>query len=147
PGEQLAHGGVGVGVGTAGYWSHRRELGVAQRCEDTGDTSHNVGQHQCWAGRVAGCLSRGDENSGSNDRPDAEGSQGHRPKDTPQAVVALGLLQQYVKSLLCEQLIWHGSCTFLGSTLFFHSLQAAYSVSIMSVTGPSLISSTCMSAP
>ena len=36
PGEQLAQGGVGVGVGGAGDRHHRGELGVAQRGEDAG---------------------------------------------------------------------------------------------------------------
>ena len=42
PGDELAHRGIGVGVGAAGDRDHRRQLGIAQR----GEAADNRDQHQ-----------------------------------------------------------------------------------------------------
>src|SRR6202007_175246 len=42
PGDQFAHGGVGVGVGAAGNRNHGREFGVTQ----CGKTANNRDEHE-----------------------------------------------------------------------------------------------------
>ncbi len=59
PGQQLAHGGVGVGVGAAGDRDHGGELAVAQAGEGAADGRHHEGQRD---GRP-GVLRRGDARS------------------------------------------------------------------------------------
>ena len=58
PGEDLAHGRVGVGVSAAGHGDHRREFGVAERGEAAGDGDQHEGERNRRAG--AGTSHHGD---------------------------------------------------------------------------------------
>ena len=46
PGDQLAHGGIGVGVGAAGDGNHRRQLCVAEPGEGADDRHQHDGKSQ-----------------------------------------------------------------------------------------------------
>ena len=74
PGHQLAHHGIGVGVGRAGDGDHRGEFGIAegrQRADEAGD---DEADHHARPGLLRG--GRGQhENAGADDRADAEQGQ------------------------------------------------------------------------
>ncbi len=86
PADQLAEGGVGVGVGRAGDRHHGGELGVAERREAAGDGGEDEGEGDRGArARVPAAPRRGGahgrEDAGADDGADAqqgelEGAQG-----------------------------------------------------------------------
>ena len=53
PGDEFAHGGVGVGVRAAGDRNHRRQFRVADRCEAAYDGHQNEGNRDGGAGAGA----------------------------------------------------------------------------------------------
>ena len=80
PGDELAERGVGIGVGRAGHRHHRRELGVAQRGEPTGDRGEHERDHDRGPGaevvRAARDRRAGrGEDARADDRADAERGQ------------------------------------------------------------------------
>ena len=107
PREQLAHGGVRVGVGRARHRHHRRELRVAQRREDAGDPGHHEREDERRAGLVVGRLAGEDEDPRADDGAHPEARELHRPQDAPQAVLALHLLEQQAQWLGRKQLLSH----------------------------------------
>ncbi len=109
PGEQLAQGRVGVGVGRAGHRHHRGELGVAERREDAGDAGDDVGEHQRRAGDVVGRRAGGDEDAGADDGADAEGGELDRAEHPAQPVLALHLLEQHLEGLSGKKSVCHGN--------------------------------------
>jgi hypothetical protein len=86
PGEELAEGGVGVGVGAARDRNHRRELGVAERRERAADAGQHEREHQRRSGVVAGGETRHHEDAGADDRADAERGQCDGTQDSVQSV-------------------------------------------------------------
>src|SRR5262249_51100231 len=134
PSQELAHRCVGVSVGAAGNRCHRSKLGVAQGGKDASHAGHRVGQHQGGTGYVFGCGTGGDENAGADDGADAKRGQRNRSQYAPQPMLPSHLVQQYLQRFLRKQLIRHMD-------------PASYLLSTISVTGPSLTSSTCIIAP
>ena len=57
PGDQLAHGGVGVGVGAARDGDHRRQLGIAEAGEGADDGDQD--ERNCQCRPCAGTSERG----------------------------------------------------------------------------------------
>ena len=57
PGDEFAHGGVGVGVGAAGDGNHGRKFGVADGCEAAGDGDQDERERdgRACAGTAEGC--------------------------------------------------------------------------------------------
>ena len=133
PGDQFAHGRVGVGVGAAGDGNHRRQLGVAQRGEsaDDGDQDQRkrqrracartaqrgrvmhdvVGERRVEDGRGVELLP-GDggaddgEDAGADDRADAQ--RGQRPRTERLLQPMFRLLRfgdQLVDGLAREELV------------------------------------------
>ena len=72
PGEELADGGVGVGVGAAGDRHHAGELGVRHADEAAGNAGEQEGQHERRAGILGGGDAGQDEDAGADDDADAE---------------------------------------------------------------------------
>ena len=77
PADQLAQGGVGVGVGRAGDRHHRGELGVAEGREAAGDGGDDEGEDERRPGPgVVGAAGGGGadrrEDAGADDGADAE---------------------------------------------------------------------------
>ncbi|MNV22306.1 hypothetical protein D3C71_1132730 [compost metagenome] len=72
PGHAFAQGGVGVGVGAAGDRHHRRELGVAQARQCTGNAGEHEREHHCGAGMVGRGLAGEHEDTCADHRTDAQ---------------------------------------------------------------------------
>ncbi len=116
PGEELAHGGVGVGVGGARDRHHRRELGVAEGREDARDAGGHEGKHEGGARTVVGRLAGEHEDAGADDGPDPEGRELRRSEDAAEAVLPLGLLEEHGERLAGEELVSHKSGKHRGGT-------------------------------
>ena len=84
PGDKLAEGGVGVGVGRAGDRYHRGELGVAECGESAGDRRKDEEKRDCRPA-IEGGVADSREDAGANDRSDSERSQIDYPERRPQA--------------------------------------------------------------
>ena len=100
PGEQLAHGGVGVGVRAAGDGDHGGELAVAHAGEGAADGRHHEGEHH----RGSGIIGRGDagerEQARADDRADAQSHQVYRAERAFEGVLAIvGLGFDYFERL------------------------------------------------
>ena len=104
PGDELAHGGIGVGVGAAGDGNHRGEFGVAEAGESATDAGDDEGEHDRRT-RAIGDGGRGaDEQARADDPADTERDQVHRPERALQAVFAdfLSFGHQLVERLCRE---------------------------------------------
>jgi len=88
PGNELAHGGVGIGVGAPCDGDHRGELGVTKTGKGTADASDNEGEHDRRTRAISNRGRGADEQTRTNDRADAERDQVHRPEGAFQAVLA-----------------------------------------------------------
>ena len=88
PGQQFAHGGVGVGVRAARDRDHGGEFAVAHAGEGAADGGHHEGEHH----RGPGVVGRGDagqrEQARADDRADAQGHQVYRAQRPLQVVLA-----------------------------------------------------------
>src|SRR5262249_43943958 len=93
PGEQLAQGGVGVGVGAAGYRREGGAVGEARGGEGAADAGPDERQDARRPRVLGGHPAGHDEDARADDGPHAGGRQGDRPQDAPQPVFAgrLGL--------------------------------------------------------
>ena len=80
PGEDLAQGRIGIGVGAAGDRQKRGEFGVAQADEGTGDAADDEGEHDTGAGIVRRRRAGENEDTGADDAADAERRNAQRPK-------------------------------------------------------------------
>ncbi len=133
PGDQFAHGGVGVGVGAAGDGNHRGELGIAEPGEGADDRHQNDGESEgrpCSGATGQGMVvhqvieqrrvqnrggvklfSRdGSADHGENSRTDhrADAQRGQRPGSERFLQTVLGKLRvadQLIDRLGCEQLL------------------------------------------
>jgi hypothetical protein len=75
PGDQLAQGGVGEGVGAAGHRHGAGQLGVAQPGEGAGDRGDHEGQRDGRTGLGGGGHPGEHEDTGADGDPDAEDGQ------------------------------------------------------------------------
>ena len=75
PGDELAQGGIRIRVRAPRDRDHRRELGVAQPREQTGEPGRDEGQHDGGARIGGGGLPSQHEDTGADDGPDAEHDQ------------------------------------------------------------------------
>ncbi|OPZ81795.1 MAG: hypothetical protein BWY77_00475 [bacterium ADurb.Bin431] len=93
PGDELAQGGVGVGVGRTGDGDEGGEFGVAEGGEAADHGGDDKGEHQGRAGARAegvagGGGADGGENTRADDRSDAEKGELHRAEHPVQAEFA-----------------------------------------------------------
>jgi hypothetical protein len=75
PGENLAQGAVGIGVGRTRHRHGRGQFGVAQARQRTGDAGDDEGKHDGGAGIGRGDLAGQNENARTDDGPDTEAHQ------------------------------------------------------------------------
>ena len=75
PGDELAHGGVGIGVGTAGNGNHGGKLGVTESGKGTTDGGHNEGEGDGGTGVAGGHRTGDGEEAGTDDDADAKGDE------------------------------------------------------------------------
>ncbi len=75
PGEDLAQGAVGIGVGGAGHRHGRGQLGVAQAGEGAGDARQHEGEDDGRAGMGGRHLAGQHEDARADDAADAETDQ------------------------------------------------------------------------
>ena len=80
PGDELAQGGVTVGIRTAGHRHERRELAVAERGEYRGDTGEDERQDHRRAGVLGRNRSGEDEDAGADDGTDTKRGEIHRDR-------------------------------------------------------------------
>ena len=153
PGDEFAHGRVGIGVGAAGDGDHRRQLGIAERGEAADDGDQDERQRERRAG--AGPAERGGvmndvveqrrvedgrgiellpgnggaddgEDAGADDRADAQ--RGERPGAERLLEAMLGLLRfgdQLVDGLAAEELVRQISAPERGMNSRFKQKQGA----------------------
>src|SRR2546421_10053211 len=67
PGDQLAEGGIGVGVGAAGHGDHRHHFGVAEAREGAADAGDNKGKDDRGPGVLGGGVAGEHEDAGAED--------------------------------------------------------------------------------
>ncbi len=72
PGDNLAQGSVGIGIGRSGDGGHGGEFGVAEAGKDAGDAGDDEGQHEGGAGDLTGDLAGVDEDASANRATDAQ---------------------------------------------------------------------------
>ncbi|MNR03525.1 hypothetical protein D3C85_1194220 [compost metagenome] len=75
PGEDLAEGAVGIGIGRAGHRHGRGQFRVAETGETAGDARDHEGQHDGRTGVGRGHLTRQHEDAGADDGADAQAHQ------------------------------------------------------------------------
>ena len=105
PGEDLAQGGIGIGVGAARQRNHGGEFRIAQCREGATQSGKNEGKHQGRAG-VVRSQARHHKNAGADDRAHPERSQLEGSERALQTVFAafLGLIEQRVQRLFRQQI-------------------------------------------
>ena len=72
PGDELTHGGVGIGVGAARDRNHGREFRIAESSEGAADSGDDKGEHYRGAGPVGDRGGGPHEESRTDDRADPE---------------------------------------------------------------------------
>ena len=104
PCHQFAHRRVGISVGAAGDWNHRRELGVTQAGKCAADSGDNKREHHRRTRAIGDCSGGPHEQTGADDSADAERDQVNRPEGTFEAMFAdfLRLGHQPVERFSCE---------------------------------------------
>ncbi len=90
PGRELAQRGIGVGIGAAGNRQERRQLGVAEADEGTGDRGQHEGQHDGRPGIQRRHRAGEDEDAAADDGADAHGRDADGPEDFGYAPVGGG---------------------------------------------------------
>jgi len=75
PGDELAQGGVTVGIGAAGDGHHGCEFGITKTGEHAAEACHDEGNDDGRPGVLCRGQPRQHENPGTDDAPDAEGDQ------------------------------------------------------------------------
>ncbi len=92
PGHDLAHGGVGIGIGRTRHRQGRGQFGIAQshkRAEHAGD---DEGDHDAGAGELRRGPASQNEDPGADDAPDTEENQVQRAQGPLQlAMFVFGL--------------------------------------------------------
>src|SRR5258708_9207532 len=104
PGQEFAHGRVGISVGAAGDGNHGRELAVAKARKAAADGGGNEGKHNRWA-RVGGGRDTGQgENARADDGADAERDERRRTQRTLQTMLTsyLGFRENTLQRLYRE---------------------------------------------
>ena len=91
PGDELAHGGVAVGVRRPGDRDHRRELGVAEAGKRAGGPGQEEGIDDGRAGIVGGGLPGEHEDAGADDGADAQHDEAAGAQRALEAVIGLQL--------------------------------------------------------
>jgi len=81
PGNQLAHGDVGIGVGAASDGNHRGEFRIAQAREGAADGGDHERQNYAGAGILRGGRGGASEESGADDGSDAQSDEA-RPAES-----------------------------------------------------------------
>src|SRR5208282_4041830 len=101
-----AQGRVAVGVGRAGDGNQRGKFSVAKASKTTGNTGQDVGEHNSWAGIERGGCAREYENSGADDRSDAQSNEVHWSQRPLQTMFAgfRRLAHQHVEGLTFQQI-------------------------------------------
>ena len=104
PGDQFAHGGVGISVGAAGHRNHGGELRVTKTGKSAADAGDNKREHDRWTRAIGNGRGGAHEQTGADDSADAERDQVHRSERTLQAVFAdfLRFCHQLVERLSRE---------------------------------------------
>ena len=88
PGDDLAEGDVGVGIGAPGDGEHAGQLRIGQGAETARDRGDDERQQDAGAGEL-GALAGGHEDARPDDGSDAQGRQ----VDGPQVLLELGVLR------------------------------------------------------
>ena len=90
PGDELAHGRIGIGVGTAGNRDGRGHLRVAKTGKGAGYAAKHEGKCDCRTG-IGGCSMAGEhEDARADDAADTERDQAPRRKRALQGHAAMG---------------------------------------------------------
>ena len=97
PGHELAHRGVGVGVGRAGNGNHGGELGVAQAGKHAADGGHDESQRHARPGGLRGGGGGAHKQAGPDDGAHAQGHEVAGAQGALQGAVAggVGLAQEH----------------------------------------------------
>ncbi len=75
PGQEFAHGCVGICVGAAGDGNHGSEFAITKSCKAAADRSRNERKHDCGAGMGGGGYTGQRENARADDGADAESDE------------------------------------------------------------------------
>ncbi len=86
PGNKFTERRIAVRIGAPGDRDHAREFGVAQAREKASESGYNEGEDDCRSGVRRGRPSRQHENSGADDRADAQRGEVQRAERAPQRV-------------------------------------------------------------
>ena len=96
PGHQLAHGGVGIGIGTARNGNHRGKLGVAQAGKGAAQGRNDKGEGNGRAGVLCGYRTGDGEKAGTYNDAYTQGYEAEGAQHAAQAALAFvaGFMQQ-----------------------------------------------------
>src|SRR5579864_1625267 len=108
PGNDLAQGGVTIGICRAGHRNHGSKFGVTQSGKNAADSSKDEGEHDGGSGVLCRGRARNHEDPGTDDRPDSERNQVSRTQSSPETVFTCVMrLREDQVEWLCRQQIGH----------------------------------------
>ncbi len=105
PGDQLAQGGIAIGVGGAGDGNDGGELRVAKPGKGAGDAGKDKAESDRWTGVERSGLAGQHEDPGADDGADAEGDEVDRAERAPECVFPhlVGLFGEYREGFGCQE--------------------------------------------